>query len=372
MRLKWYRGLSEIEALRDSWRAFEKQVQQRTVYCRYDYIIPWYRCYSETDFTDRGIPLVGVAWENDSIVGIAPMISARSSFVKVPLRRADCAGYNLAAGEMLLKDHSEGIIEAFVSDLLKEQRFELVNINGIALDSARYFQLAEYLTRERLRFNQIKFHGFAIADLSAGYDGYRMSFGWKFRSRQKNISKRLEAAGHVRIDRINSTDDRSRASEMRRRMIEITENSQRVRVAGVSVERRHQPFYDAIFERFGAESAMDAAIVNINGEDAAYMFGLIERNVYYHTMMSYRESCGNLSPGKYLLQEVLRYLPGLGVHTVLSHGSYDYKTRWASRMVPQHTLCVFGSGFRARLSHAIGSRFVHNKEDPGIIEDEEA
>jgi hypothetical protein len=61
------------------------------------------------------------------------------------------------------------------------------------------------------------------------------------------------------------------------------------------------------------------------------------------------------------MYEVFRRLPDASVHTVLSHGSYQYKNRWASKIVGQDNLCIFGRGLRARLAYWAASTFVHRR-----------
>lgn len=361
MRIEWVRNLEDVERFRDAWTALENDTTDRTLYCRHDYIMPWYRCYVGTRMADYGKPLVGFAWDGSTLVGVAPMIEAKATFARIPVWRVDCAGYNLAAGELLVRDGVHGVIELFVDSLQKEHRFELINLNGLAVDSDAYARLREHLTARGIRFDGIDFHGYAIADLKGGYEAYNKSFGWKFRSRNKNIAKKVAAAGELRIDRVTSTRDREVADKMRARMFAITESSPRVKRAGLDIERKHQPFYHDLFDMFGAQDAIDLAILTINGRDAAFMFGIVERDVYYHTMMAYHDDFAALSAGKYLLHEVLKYLPESGIHTVLSHGGYDYKSRWASRIVPQKTICVFGGGWRARLAHLVGFKLVHKK-----------
>src|SRR3990170_714458 len=117
LRVEWIRGTGEIEKLRETWIALENEVRNRTLYSRYDYVIPWYHCYAGTKFAEFGEPLVGLAWEEDRLVGIAPLINSRASFAKIPVRHVACAGYNLAAGELLIRDGETGVIERFVDDL---------------------------------------------------------------------------------------------------------------------------------------------------------------------------------------------------------------------------------------------------------------
>ena len=367
MRIEWYRDLEEIEQFRDSWVSLQETTHERTLYCCFDYIMSWYQCYGGSRFIDRGTPLVGLAYDGDTLIGVAPMVESRSTFSRIPVRRVDCAGYNLAAGELLIRDGCSGVVEAFVDALRDELRFDVVNINGLDIGTERFQALGEHLKSRGVRHGYLDFHSYAIAELQDGYEAYIKSFGWKWRSRLKGKAKKIKAEGDVRIDRVLSTQDRVMADEMCARMIALSESSRRVQRAGVDVDREHQPFYRDIFYRYAGQADVDLAILVIGGTDAAFTFGLIERGIYYHTMMAYNESFAHLSTGTYLFQEVFRTLPDRGIHTVLSHGGYEYKKYWATQIIPQQTVCVFNNTIRGGISYLVGFKLL--KRDVTATED---
>ena len=358
MRIDWIRDLSKVESLRDLWVALENEVQHRTLYSRYDYVLPWYHCYVGTPMTDGGRPLVGMAWEDGELIGIAPMIEAHATFAKIPVRRVDCAGYNLSAGELLMRDHHEGLIEAFVYSLRDELDFEVIDINGLPLQSEESRHLHSHLRDHKVPVANMEYHWYAVADLSNGYDAYAKAKSSNFRKQTRKIARKVETGHDVQIERVTTLGDLSYAHSMRDRMFAIAERSWRTKRAGLEVERRHQQFYRELVDIFGSQDALDLAILVIDGRDAAFSLGLIERQTYYHTMIGYDDEMGDRSPGTYLLQEVFKYLPASGVSSVMSHGPYDYKKRWASEVIAQQTVCVFGHDLRARLAHWVGTKLA--------------
>jgi hypothetical protein len=361
MRIEWLREMPQIEALRDSWIALENRVQHRTIYSRFDYVIAWYHCYAHTPMTDYGRPLVGAAWEGNELIGVAPLIEANASFAKVPVRRAVTTGYNLACGEFLLDDSVPQAMNSFVGALVRELGIELVMLNGVDIRSPHYDELRAFLGQRKLRFGCLPYHWFAVARLHNGYSEYARERGYNFRKQTRKIAKRIAGAGEVRLDRVTSLANPGCAFRMRDRMFALAETSWRTQRAGLQAEREHQPLYRELIQRFGEQNALDLSILVLNGRDAAFNLSLVERGICYHSMIGYDPELHDYSPGTFLLQEIFKLLPERGIHTVCSHGGYDYKKRWASEVVSQFTICIFGSGIRATLSHFVGFRVLRGK-----------
>jgi CelD/BcsL family acetyltransferase involved in cellulose biosynthesis len=214
------------------------------------------------------------------------------------------------------------------------------------------------LEQNGFRIGILPYHWYAVARLQDGYETYARDRGYNFRKQTRKIAKRVSGAGQVKLDCVTSLDDPEFAFQMRDRMFALAEKSWRTQRAGIQAEYQHRPFYRELFERFGRDHAVDLSILALNGRDAAFNLSLTERGVCYHSMIGYDPQLQEYSPGTYLLQEILKRLPERGIHTVCSHGGYDYKKRWASEVVPQFTFCVFGNGLRAMLSHFLGFKVL--------------
>ena len=118
----------------------------------------------------------------------------------------------------------------------------------------------------------------------------------------------------------------------------------------------HRGFYRELAQRFARRWMLDLSILKIGGVDAAFLLALVERGVWYDATISFDDAFSDLSPGTHLMLQTLRLLPEDGVHTVVSHGAHDYKTRWASAFVPLVRVYLFAPGPIGRLSRI--ARFV--------------
>ena len=98
---------------------------------------------------------------------------------------------------------------------------------------------------------------------------------------------------------------------------------------------------------------MSLTILTIEGQDAAYLFGLVERGCFYDINLSYDERFEKLSPGTFLTQKTMEILETKGVHTVVSHGAHDYKRYWATEFVPEKRVFLFASSVRGTAARLV-------------------
>ena len=279
------------------------------------------------------------------------MISSEATFGKIPVRRIDCAGYNQAVGDILVRDDMPEIIGLFVDSLIDEGNFQVVCLNGIVINSRKYEFLKGHIEGRGLKYDLLDFHSYAMADLRGGYEGYWKSKSHNFRRQTNRIVKKIASAGSLKVDRVSFTGGRGDVPHSISRMFSIAESGWRARKRGMEEEHNHQPIMRDVVSRFARHGAVDLSILAIDSKDAAFTLALIERDIYYQIFVAHDEKFNNFSPGTYLIQEVFKVLPDSGIHTVSSHGGYEYKERWATEIVPQSTICIFGRGITATLSY---------------------
>ena len=175
-----------------------------------------------------------------------------------------------------------------------------------------------------------------------------------FRRTLKRQEQRVSEAGEPALDgvRLNSGIDRLESSI--ERLYAITEASYKLK--GQRLRDDHRGYLGDLARNFAALGMLHLSTLSIGGRDAAVVMGLVERGCYYDVTLAYVEEFAALSPGAYLMQQVLRDLAERGVHTLVSHGAHDYKLRWSTSFVPSTRLFLFSRSSSARLS-----RFVRFK-----------
>jgi hypothetical protein len=278
------------------------------------------------------------------------MVRGRATLARIPVRRVEGAGSNLAAGELLIRDDEPQLAGALLAPLLREGAVDLIRLNGLEPGSELCKSISEAATRSGCRVETESFPGYAVADLGEGYEAYCKSKSRNFRRQTKRIAEKVAGAGVPRLDRIFGEIEGQRLEAYAGRMFAVADRGWRAKKSGLEAERYHQRFYQELIDRFGPRGMIDLAILSIDDHDVAFTLGIIESDVYYQQVIGYDHDFAELSPGTHLTQLTWEALAQSGIRGVLSHGEYEYKERWATEFVDQTSLFILTRTLRARLS----------------------
>jgi CelD/BcsL family acetyltransferase involved in cellulose biosynthesis len=338
--IDWLRSPDEIASLADQWSALEAVVRDRTVLSSFDFLVTWYRHYAGEY---GGAPLVGVARRDGRFAGVAPLTIRRGSLARIPLTRVDFAPNDSPVGAFLVEDDHPETGGAFLDSLVRAEKFAIVCLNGFDPASAQLPVIQAAAERNGLAM-ELEDHAYAVADVSGGYEKYHAALSGHYR-RNLNQKARKIAAAHGEVSGVQLADGAEARDEFLARMIAVTEASYKLR--GRRLGDDHRAYLAELVSRFGPRGMLSLSLLSIDGQDAAYLFGLVERGVFYDINLAYAESFAKLSPGAFLMQQTLERLAGAGVHTVVSHGAHEYKKHWASAFVAQKRVFLFAPGVSA-------------------------
>lgn len=356
MRIKWLRRLEEIGALKDDWEALEASATNRTVFSSFDWIMAWYTHYGGV----IGEPLVGTVREDGVLVGVAPFVYWKGTLGGVPVWRVDFAGHNSEAGEFLIADGHADAVNALLESLKGEVRFDLVCLNNIDDGSDVLKSVSETAQAAGLRM-ELAVKRYASVELKDGFDAYFSKMTAKFRRNIRSREKRMDAAGGWKIDRISPGSTHADVLEFTSRVFGITDASKKAIINGGPMASHHKRFYEDVSARFARKGALDISVLSINNVDAATIFALADRGVFYDCMISYKEAYHEYSPGTVLMIEILKTLPEFDIKYVVSHGDHEYKRYWTSGFVCQNRVFMFKPSIRG-----VASRLAKFSVIPGV------
>ena len=343
----WLRASAALRELESAWRDLESRVSRRTVLSTYDYNATWYRHYAGRDGADA---LVGVAYRDETLVGVAPLVLRRRRVGRMPLLSVEFAAHEAYAGEFLVEDGSPEVAAEFLDTLVRDVPFDVICLNDVDLASERFHAFRDVAARHRLAVETTN-HPNAIVDLHQGYDRYFAGRTSHFRQAVRRHGRRIAAAGTPKIEGVVLERGTGTIDESLRRMIAITEASHKL--GGRRLPDCHRDFLSELGHRFGPRGMLALPILSIDGRDAAFVMGMVERGTFYDVTLSYDEAFADFRPGTHLIQELLRELAAAGVHTFVSHGAHEYKAHWASAFVPSPRLFLFPPTLRAAATRFI-------------------
>jgi hypothetical protein len=351
--VEWIRSVAQIETLADQWTALETVVQDRTPLSTFDYLVTWYSNYAGAY---GGDPLIGLARRGTRLVGVAPLVVRRGRVGRIPVTRVDFAAHDAHAGEFLVEDDHPDTVAVLLDSLARVEKFDVICLNGLARGSDRFRALQDVAARHQLKI-ELTDHPYAVADLRAGYDAYCGAMSRNFRRTLKRQAQRITSAGRPAVGGVQLAAGIEGIEDGIVRLVAITEASYKLQ--GRPLAHHHRGLLTGLARRFGPRGMLNLSILSIDGRDAAFIMGLVERGCFYDVTLAYDEAFRDLSPGAYLMQEMVRNLAGAGVHTVISRGAHHYKKRWATAFLPSTRMFLFSSGVRGS-----ASRFIRFSLDP--------
>jgi len=345
--INWLRSIDEIEGLQEDWRNLELEVLNRTPFSSFDWVVSWYHHYSDL----YGAPLVGIATVDKEVVGIAPLVDRKSTLGKVPVSSVDFAGFNSEAGEFLVKDGMESLVGLFIGSLVDTQNIDVISLNGFESDSKEFF-VVEKVLNDRGLDNEIIEDYFAMVDLSKGYSHYFDSLKSKARNSAKRQKRKITNAGRWEVEHLNDVNSEVEILDGIDRIISIYNNSWKAIENGEFGER-HREFYKEVAGRFSKRGMIGLHFLRFENRDIAFILWLVDGNCYYDVKVSYDQEYASLSPGIFLMHQVLTQLNELNIRTVISHGNREYKRNWASTYVKRYRVFIFNNTVRSKLSKFI-------------------
>jgi CelD/BcsL family acetyltransferase involved in cellulose biosynthesis len=342
--VEWVTDLSAIASLEGAWRALEREAPSRTVHASWDYVFPWYRHLASAERT----PLLGAVRQNGVLVAAAPLVAWHGTLGGVPLRRLDFIAYPWDGGELLLREGGEAEAGRLIRSLARRRGFHVLCLNGQHAGSPEWGSLDAAAGACGLRLVRSDY-AIAEVDLGDGFDAYCAAMSQNFRRNHKRMAKRIEAAGGHDLHRLAAGPAGADAGPFLERIFAINDRSWKSREGG-PMPAEHRAFNADVIRRFASRGMADIAVLTIGGRDAAYIVALVQGGTYYDFTISFDDEFRDLSPGIFLMIEVLRRIASDGVRKVVSHGAHEYKRRWATRFVFQSRAYFFPPGLRPLLA----------------------
>lgn len=345
----------DFASFESDWRVLETHCPARTVFASAEFIALWYRHYAGVFGTPRvmlirdqnGVPRVGVAW-----------IARRTRFGGIPVRRLDLAGYDGASGELLVSEGKESTqaVRHLVRGLSECDDWDLACIENIAPVSPWNEAISLAAQEAGLVAQQLS-SAYAYVDLRTGPTAHWAVLDGKRRRNLKRALVRGSAAGLMAVEGVRFFDPGTwpQCEDALARAFALIEANPKMRAVARGMSDYHRRFYRALAEHYVPRGQFDLAILTIGGADAAFVMALVEHGIYYDVTVSYAEAFKPAFPGINLMHRLIESLPAFGVHTVISHGAYDYKRSWATGFRSVLSLEWLRPNWRTRLG-TIGRR----------------
>ena len=351
LRIEWLSDIGDVELLEDKWRELENSVNKRTVHSSFDWVFPWYKHLSVKEEKQFGKPLLGAAWKDNKLYGIAPLVIRNTKFAKIPVREINMVGYNCEAGEFLIPDDMPELVGDFIESIIETVNFDIIQLNSFSRNSDQFYALKKVTDEFKLNI-ELEDYFYALVNLESGYESYYKSRSSRYRRNLRNQEKKLSNEGGWKLEKFTESEHEEELHSALSRMVSIYNSSWKA-IDGKLLPDTYQKFYEDISCRFAERGMLDLSLLTVDSKDVAFFLALVDDGVLYDVFISYKNSFKSIRPGEFLMLQLLKNITGHNIHTVVSHGAHEYKRVWASDFVPLTRVYIFSNGLKSNLARII-------------------
>jgi len=255
-------------------------------------------------------PLVLVFFSDQTIVGIAPLVTVK----KWGVRFVKFLSESWFSPDFIVSDgFRETLIAHALNYLLRNLKCQFVCLD-MAAESPNTKILEQqckankiYFCAKRGRWADM---GHSIVPVRSSWDEFAESRGWNFRRRFRRLRRNLDRAGLWRIVCIDNGIEKSDAIE---RVLEVERTSwketQRAR-RGEEIDQDLLLIWDGLQHTYGVEPDLKCRIwfLELNDRTLAYTLVLQYKRTAYIAKTSYDERYKRLYPGIYINNAAIREL----------------------------------------------------------------
>lgn len=307
----------------------------------------------------RGTPAAATAWHSGRLVGLLPLDVQKICGQRIGTPMG--TGVPSYLGLLLDPEHANAVAD-IVDLLLRERPVDVLAFHDVHSEDVATRLLLDALgSRSTIRrVPRAVCHSIRLPQT---YDEYLVSQTTsKRRAKLRWEERHLASVGSVVVERCSGTEV---TDAVLLRLRRIQEDSWMKRRDAVVFRR---PLYQMLFLRLAAAGLARAWLLTIDGQDAAFVVGMLAHGRFDYAYTSFVLRYESYSVGKLLTSLVIRDLCNEGVREFdFGHGDGEYKRFWGncSHTVDRVFVGVSRRGGIAALGMACAWRAVQNERMRG-------
>lgn len=278
---------------------------------------PWFHIFCSREWIEsaalhlvpKGRKLLFLAlWRGDELAGWAAFTHGFERLQWIPTRTLRLLGYPLADQGCLGLPPDDATLAQALGDALRTcpLRWDSVILNEIpqpCREGGLLTPLAQaargaYYERHCSRAPRLALEGSDATRLAAGYSS-------TLRTRLRRSRKKLAAAGSVSLDRRLATADD--VTELLPLLKKIEDESWKgTDGVGIFSTTERNAFFRALSQLLAERGWLDIALLKLNDQAISYRYGFRLHGTFFDYNLAYRPQFHHLSPGRILLDDIVR------------------------------------------------------------------
>ena len=318
----------------------------------------WYSACVESHSEGKSLEIVA-AYEDDRLVGVAPLWSRAGRHRGVPVRILTfiaCPDTPLA--DFIIDRPDPEPVVALLHDQLfhPDLPWDMCRFSQWPADSTNYRLFLSVASSRRTRLRQKTSSVTPYVELHGDWETFLKGRSPKFRKTYRNIANRIAKVEGVSVEVFR--DDPSALL-----LKEIATLSSRGWKAEKGVSLSSSPgslrFFDELTRTAGREGWLYLWLLRVHGAPAAMEYDLLAGGRAYALRADYDPKYSDLSPGRYLEARILQHLFETGQSEYCTGpGLNPYKRHLTDKSRENHSLTIYRNSIRGVSVWGLDTRLI--------------
>ncbi|MBT3313609.1 MAG: GNAT family N-acetyltransferase [Anaerolineae bacterium] len=311
-------SIAAFEDLRYSWNALLEKKHIRSAVLTWEWLFSWWKVFGD----EKKLWLVTV-WEDDRLIGVAPLMLEKRRKIGMPLQVLCTLGTPMNdIGGFIVQDQDLQIVK-ILSDFILEQKreWDIFELNEFPVEGLEISVLKDIFSQRNFRLIEENNEHYYIP-VEGSWDDYYSSLSKKFRKNLRRAERNSAGLGNVFLKQYSGNGltwgnfDEAIAVNCHANYPRICHS------------KKEQAFLKELFEL--APQWLTLYLLFINDEAVAYEYGFLYQNRFEDWRAGFDTRIDPaISIGKFIALKVLEKSFEDGLKEVdFMRGAHAYKQEW--------------------------------------------
>mgnify|MGYP005835387697 CR=1 FL=1 len=319
------RDINGFRDLRENWDFLIDILPNKSIFLTWEWLFSWWEHFGQK----RNLFII-LVWDKEGVlVGIAPLFIHKTKYYYFPVREITFIGVGHSdRQDFLIKNNDPKILSKILYQLMSyKNEWDIINLDQIPPGSILLTGVCNNNFDVFLEHSSIC----PFIKIQGRWEDYFNSLSYKFRRDLKNRTNKLNKSGswefRVKTSLINFRDELEK-------LVTIESKSRKTETQKTFLSKSENLKFLYEFFQFGAQKNwLDLTELSLNSALIAYLIGFRFDNHYYAYNMAFDENFMEVSPGKILFQEKIKWCfqnyPQIQEFDLLRGDSY-IKSKWTA------------------------------------------
>jgi CelD/BcsL family acetyltransferase involved in cellulose biosynthesis len=331
-----FTNTNQLAELKSEWNDLLNRSTTNTIFLTWEWINSWWQVFGNSS----ELLLITVREDNDILVGLAPLMLRKRRFYTFPISEITFIGSGLSdRQDFLISNDDPKIIDAILQEIYKKKKkWTLIYFDQVPTTSL--------LLKEKL----FKKYPMVIEDSSIcpyipiqdSWEGFYKSLSKKMRRDLSNKLNKFKKTGNWQFVVNDQVQDINNTVEAFKKIEEGSRKSGTQKE--YFINKDNMKFIQIFLEFCLKNNWLDISNIILDNKIISILLGYIYHKKYYAYFITFDEDFYNLSPGKIILNEKIKWCFNNNEKITefdFSRGDSYIKSRWATLSRQHQRLIIF-------------------------------